>query len=166
MAATDLTAQKLRELLSYNPATGLFSWRRTVGYRAQAGQLAGYHNVRGYWLIKVNGRHRPAHVLAWLYVHGEWPFQHIDHINCDRKDNRITNLRLATATQNQANSCRRKDNKSGVKGVHWNRRMGKWVSSIQCAGKRMRLGSFASLEDARLAYADAAKKHFGEFARA
>src|SRR5687768_770720 len=114
-----LTAEKLRELMDYNPDTGVFLYRKRRGRRS-AGLEAG-SIVKGYRLISL-GKQYSAHRLAWLYVYGEWPAGDLDHINCVRDDNRIANLREATDSQNNANRTLAPKNSSGFKGVCWNKR--------------------------------------------
>jgi hypothetical protein len=104
-----LTAERLRELLHYDPDTGVFTWLRVKGRRVRVGALSGKANGGGYFQIGVDGRIYYAHRLAWLYVHGEWPVASIDHVNCDRCDNRLANLRPATKAQNAANARKRTD---------------------------------------------------------
>ena len=103
MTNSQLTVERLRELLSYDPATGKFLWR--VGRQCmRAGAVAGATEVQGYRVIKIDGKIYKAHRLAWLYVTGEWPPEEIDHKNTDPQDNVWSNLRLATHSQNQANA--------------------------------------------------------------
>lgn len=97
-----LTAERLRELLTYDPETGEFRWRYTRGCRAR-GQIAGTVTCLGYLTIAIDGRKYKAHRLAWLHVHGEWPYPEIDHINRIKLDNRLVNLRRATRAENNAN---------------------------------------------------------------
>lgn len=100
MAKTDLTAQRLRELLNYDADTGIFAWTSTgTGRRAAPGTM---HN-KGYLRITLDGRMYFAHRLAWLHVHGRWPFMQIDHINGIKTDNRLENLRDATPAMQQSN---------------------------------------------------------------
>lgn len=106
------------------------------------------------------------HRLVWLYVHGHMP-QQIDHINGDRSDNRLCNLREATQSLNNANSARRSNNTSGSKGVCWNSKRNCWQAHIKPPGqKRVYLGRFDKFEDAAAAYERAATVYFGEYARA
>lgn len=156
----------LRELLCYAPETGAFTWRVNRRGKAKAGDIAGTQNSSGYWLISVRDRLYYAHRLAWLYMKGEWPADQVDHINGNPADNRWVNLRTATNGQNQANSRCRNNNKSGVKGVHWDTRRGYWVAQIMINYKSINLGYFEDIADAASAYADAAAKYFGEYARA
>jgi hypothetical protein len=160
-----ITAARLRELLHYDQETGLFTWRVDKGYRIKAGDPAGHDNWHGYLRVRVDGKVYYLHRLAWLYVHGVWPAQEIDHINGVRDDNRIENLREATAKQNSANTRRSRRNKSGVKGVHWVARLGKWRATIRICGFNRCLGCFEQLEDAAAAYRVAAEAQFGEFYR-
>lgn len=162
-----LTQSRLRELLHYDPETGFFTRAlTTTGIRPKVGDVAGGVNCRGYWQIRIDGERYKAHRLAWLYMTGDWPKEQIDHINMDRSDNRFANLREATNIQNCANQRRPVNNTSGLKGVCWNKRLSKWKSQIRVNGKLHHLGYFDTAEAAHESYIDAAKKYFGEFARA
>jgi hypothetical protein len=158
-----ISAEELREMLVYDPETGVFTWRVMRG-KARVGAKAGNKNGFGYIVIMVRHRNYRAHRLAWLYVHGEWPAEEIDHRNGDPSDNRLTNLRLATRSQNIANTRLRIDTTSGVKGVTWNKRDGNWMAQIRVNGKQIFLGYFDAIEDAAEAYRIASKEHFGDFA--
>jgi hypothetical protein len=162
-----LTAERLRELLDYDPLTGVFLWRVTRG-RAVAGAVAGHmetgDRTRGYWVIMIDRKLYRAHRLAWFYVHGAWPQDEIDHRNLVRQDNRMANLRQATRSQNRANYRLRPQN-SGMKGITYRRKTGKWQAQIQVEGKKINIGSFLKPEEAHAAYRSAALHHFGEFAR-
>lgn len=169
-----LSQARVRELLDYDPETGVLTWRvdRTTGkgriLRA-AGTEAGYvksmRKTLSYRSIRIDRQAYKAHRLIWLLVHGHWPEAAIDHINCDGLDNRLVNLREATLSQNSANMRRRNDNTSGAKGVCRRAGSDKWSAEIMVAGKRRHLGQFESIEAAAAAYEAAAIKHFGEFAR-
>jgi hypothetical protein len=161
---TDLTVSQLREALTYDSETGCFTWLTPRG-KAKAGSTAGTIVGNGYRHITVFGRQLLAHRLAWLYVHGRWPAAQIDHINGNRDDNRITNLREAIPSQNSHNSKLPVTNTSGFKGVSWHVRHRKWIASIRLESKLRYLGSFDNVEDAARAYAEASKKLHGEFAR-
>jgi hypothetical protein len=163
---TELTAERLREVLNYDPATGVFTWLVRTARCRRIGEVAGC-GKNGYHQIGIDRRRYRAHRLAWLYMTGEWPAQEIDHINGDPSDNRITNLRPATSSQNKTNSRRRSDNNSGYKGVSFDRSRQKWQARISVAGRSARrLGRFDCPVAAHAAYVAAAEKHFGEFARA
>lgn len=160
-----ITADRLREVINYNPETGEFRWRVTLSQRALAGSIAGCNSPEKYVRIRIDGKLYHGHRLAWLYVHGDLPPSGVDHKNLQRGDNRITNLRPATTSQNCANRGLDKNNTSGVKGVSWYSTKGKWVAKIYCQGRKHSLGSFDSKEAAAFAYAKAASRLFGEFAR-
>jgi hypothetical protein len=106
MAKKNLTADRLRELVHYDPTTGLFTWTKNRAYKALGGTPAGYLNTNGYARITIDGISHAAHRLAWLYVHGRWPEATIDHINRIPHDNRLANLREASQSENNANSSR------------------------------------------------------------
>jgi hypothetical protein len=167
-----LTSERLREVLDYEPETGLFRWKHAKrGWQHTvivAGSVAGHpYGLRGlYWGIYVDGRHYMAHRLAWLYVYDEWPSEDIDHRDRNGQNNRIDNLREATRTQNNGNCTARKTNKSGFKGVSRYARSQRrpWVAFIQIDRKNQYLGCYATPEEAHAAYMNAANEHFGEFA--
>lgn len=160
---TALTADRLREVLTYDPETGVFRWKVRTSIRVTVGEVAGYLRD-GYRFITIDGRKYRAHRLAWLYMYGVWPAE-LDHVNGDRADNRISNLREATRTQNNANTPIRKNNTSGVKGVCWDKRKRKWMAQIRVRGVQRFLGYYETTEEAGEAYAAAAARYFGEFAR-
>ncbi|MES2627266.1 MAG: HNH endonuclease signature motif containing protein [Pseudomonadota bacterium] len=166
-----LDAGYIRAILSYDPETGIFTWlpmggdsetaRRWNG--KTAGNIAGTVGKRGYRAIGVAGEIFQAHRLAWLHVYGEWPGNHIDHIDRNPDNNAIANLRVASQSENSANRSLPSNNKSGAKGVHWNKKVGKWRAGIRVKRKMIHLGHFESVVDAALAYEAAAKEHFGQF---
>jgi hypothetical protein len=162
---TKLNAGRLREVLSYDPETGAFTWLVSTARHRRIGDVAGCVKD-GYRQIGIDGRRYRAHRLAWLWMTGEWPSAEIDHINGDPADNRIANLRPATSSQNKANARLRSDNSSKLKGVSYDRQRQKWLARIVLAGRARNLGRFTDPAAAHAAYAEAAAKHFGEFARA
>lgn len=154
----------LKSLLAYDAETGAFTWRKPRGGQV-AGSQAGCLNRNGYTEITVHRRIYKAHRLAWLYTYGEWPPAEIDHINGNKSDNRLANLRPATRAQNVANTALRSDSASGVKGVHWSGSSRKWQAQIKHNGKSKHLGVYANIEDAAAAYRRAATEWFGDYAR-
>jgi hypothetical protein len=163
-----ITAERLRQLLHYDPDTGVLTWlinRRGYNGGVRIGDVAGWISTKGYRKIRIDGREYRAARLAWLYMAGEWPKAEIDHIDGDRADDRFCNLREATASQNLANAPMRADNTSGFKGVSWCKRAGKWRAHIKINGKSRTLGRFATPERAFIAYMLEAWKHYGDFAR-
>jgi hypothetical protein len=164
----ELTQERLKELISYDPLTGVFLWLVDRGGK-RAGDVAGCRK-RTYIAISVDDRIYRAHLLAWFYMTGEWPDPFVDHRDLDKHNNVWTNLRLATKSQNMANVGLIKSNKSGLKGVSRYRAgepYGKpWQAQIQKDGRTIYLGHFATREEGHAAYVAAAEKFYGEFARA
>lgn len=165
-----ITAEKLREVLDYEPHTGDFTWRVALSKRVKVGARAGCVEVDKaglkYVRIGLFGRPYRAHRLAWLHVHGEWPSDLIDHISGDTLDNRICNLREANSAQNGANCRMLVSNTSGIKGVSWHRGKGRWQARINIDGKLKHLGWFREKPEAADAYRRAAEAVQGQFARA
>lgn len=158
MAAKDLTAARLRELLDYDPANGQLRWR-VNRKRAQAGAIAGTARQDGYRYIGIDGSHYSAHRLAWLHIHGSWPRNQIDHMDGDRANNRLANLRDVERDINAQNQrSARSRSSSGVLGCHQPSGSAKWAAQIKVAGKISHLGMFDSLELARQAYVAAKRK--------
>lgn len=160
-----LTHERLKELLSYDPETGRFTWKVNKGSTARIGVQPMSMNAGGYRRVYIDGRSYRQHRLAWLYMTGQWPTHEIDHINLDRADNRFANLREATPTQNMHNLATPASNTSGRKGAFWHKGARKWMSQIKIDGKLVYLGLHKTVDDAAEAYANAALKHYGEFAR-
>lgn len=162
MAKNDLTAQRLREVLDYDPDTGVFTWKARLGGRRLAGQPAGIVNKAiGYAVIGLDGCRYYAHRLAWMFVHGRWPILHIDHINGDRADNRIANLRDVSAQTNMQNM---RDAPGGGRliGASFDSKRGLFQSGIRVNGKRVRLGRFKTADEAHAAYVEAKRRlHVG-----
>jgi hypothetical protein len=162
--ASELTQERLKELLSYDAETGLFTWLKRCGQgsHAKIGSIAGHAENGGYVRICVDGKLWRAHRLAWLYVYGTIPHV-VDHINRNPSDNRICNLRLASKSTNSMN--RVAVSKHGFKGIGKSRG-GKFESYIGSSRTKTRrhLGTFDTLEDAAKAYDAAAIEIYGEFA--
>ncbi len=113
----DATYERVKEILSYDPATGLFKWIKTLSNRAQAGNVAGCYRKDGYLVIRFDGKLYLGHRLAWLLVTGNWPKQEIDHKDGNPSNNKWGNLREATHSENITNQAAHKNNKLGLKGV-------------------------------------------------
>jgi hypothetical protein len=160
-----LTGERLRELLSYDPMTGEFRWLVASARNIRAGAVAGTINNKGYRKIGFGRRRYRASHLAHLYMIGDWPRAEIDHANLDHADDRWSNLREATRSQNTANTPARANNASGYKGVGWHKHYRKWRARIKVDGKQYELGLFSAPDAAHAVYAVAAKRYFGEFAR-
>lgn len=159
-----LTLDHLKNVLSYDPETGIFTWLIRPRQRV-CSNVAGAMSM-GYRLIGIQQQRYRAHRLAWFYMTGEWPTVEVDHINGLKDDNRWANLRLADKQKNQANSKIRVNNRSGFKGVFRFKGRRKFTARITVNYKTIWLGNFDSAEEAHEAYVTASKEHFGEFARA
>lgn len=168
-----LSAERVRQLLDYDPETGAFKFKERAGDKAFnakfAGKLAARSSRAKYNRICLPEGRFYAHRLAWLYVTGAMPAKFIDHKNGDPKDNRFSNLREADAPQNGWNSKPHKNNRHGLKGVvklSPRYRAGRFRANINVRGKAIYLGYFMTEEEAHAAYVAAASKYHGEFARA
>lgn len=141
-------------MLDYDPCTGVFIWKDSPARRCRKGQKAGSMNADGYHQITVAGRTYAAHRLAWLKVYGDWPCHQIDHINAIPSDNRISNLRIATSSQNMHNPLRKKSKGKSSKyiGVSFDKDRQMWSAQIGLNNKKIKLGFFAKEEDAHEAY--------------
>lgn len=160
----ELTAERARELLHYDRETGIFTWALSRG-SISAGSRAGNADASGYIRIRIDRVLHHAHRIAWLIVHGAFPAVEIDHRNGIRSDNRIVNLREATRTQQLWNKAIQSNNRSGFKGVTFYQRDSVWVATIAYGGRSHHLGRFPTAEIAHAAYAERARRVFGEFAR-
>lgn len=168
----------LRQLMSYDPETGKLFWKERPSewfkYPAQAEKWNRHYankeaftpiNSRGYHTGTVKGKMLLAHRIAWAITHGRWPNHFLDHINGIRSDNRLCNLREATNAENLRNRGVQNDSESGIKGVRFDRRYGRWQARITVERRQKHLGYYDTPEAAAAAYAEAARRHHGEFAR-
>jgi hypothetical protein len=159
-----LTQNKLKEILNYDNDNGIFTWKINPARNVNCGDIAGSLTVLGYIHITINKKTYKAHRLAWLYVYGKWPDKNIDHINRNRSDNKICNLREVNVSENGWNVGIASDNTSGYKGVYWRKDDKKWAARIQVNGKRKYLGGFENSIQAANAYRIAEIEYFGVYA--
>lgn len=172
--------EHLRQILDYDPETGALTWKErepetfygiseakaresSMAWNGRrAGKPAGCDNGNGYIMtrIRFGGQQVKvyAHRAAWAITHGEWP-NYIDHINGDRSDNRLCNLRSVSQSENLRNQRRQRHPKSGQFGVYPYGSGGRWTSKIRINGKSRHLGCFATKEDAAAAYRHAAAEN-------
>ena len=172
---SDLSAEYVRTLFDYCPETGVLRWRRRPDKSSlwnskcahkEAGAVYRPSPTRTYRTVAVDYRKYLVHRIIWLHVHGQWPDGEIDHADGDGLNNRIANLRLATRTQQLANSHRGRRNRTGFKGVSWNTQRQRYQAKIQRERKVRHLGFFNDPAEAHAAYCRAARELFGEFAHA
>lgn len=155
----ELTQSQLKRLLHYSVETGVFTW---VGayHKSRIGDVAGSTMANGYIYICIKKRQFRAHRLAWLYVFGAWPEKYIDHINGDKSDNRIENLREVSNAENMMNQGIGVRNKSGHLGITWSESRKRWCVGLKVNGKSKNVGRFVNLADA-IAARDKAYSEFG-----
>ncbi len=149
--------ERLRGELGYNSLTGVFTWLISRGGHVEKGRTAGSIDSNGYRLIEFYGKKYKAHRLAWLFTHGEWPADEIDHINHNSTDNRLVNLRVVTHTDNQR--CQKPRKRNDVLGVGWHKSSLKWVAYIRVNGKDNHLGLYPDWFDAVCARKSADNKY-------
>lgn len=159
-----LDFDRVNEVLSYEPSTGIFRWKVKVSDRAPVGKRAGGYAASRHWRIRIDGHYYMAHRLAWLLMTGAWPEFEVDHENRIRDDNRWVNLRPATHSQNHANCGLRSDNTTGFKGVQFCKQKQKYIAIAVKDGKRHHAGLHATADAASAAYEAKAKELHGEFA--
>lgn len=154
----------LKSVLNYNKKTGVFTWKKKTSRKTVIGREAGGIDVAGYRVIGIDGKTYYAHRLAWLYCYGYFPKQ-IDHKDGDRLNNKISNLRECSHSQNIFNAKKAKNNKSGHKGVSWHKEAGKWEAYVCFNNTKKYLGLFDTAEQASKAYLDAVKQIEPEYVR-
>ena len=163
-----ITSELAKQLIDYDSDSGSIVWRHrpddmfksasnsTTWNKRFAGNEAGSINkTLGYRLVSICGKKVWAHRLAWLVYFGSWPNGQIDHINHDKNDNRISNLRIVSHVENGRNANKKKNNKTGVTGVSWYKRKNKFAAEIMSDSGRVFLGYFADLNEARKSRKDA-----------
>lgn len=159
------SVERVRELLTYEPDTGILRWRVTLGSRAVARfEAGGIDKSTGYHRVRIDGCLILSHHAAFALMTGRWPMQ-LDHVHGKDVGNGWWNLRESTQSQNIANTGKPSTNQSGFKGVSWHKDTGRWQAQIRVNKKTFYLGVYFTKEEAAEAYAAAAIEHFGEFAR-
>lgn len=160
-----LTLERLNQVLSYDPETGLFRNKEWRGGTARANEVCGCVSDAGYLRARIDGKYYLLHRLAWFLVHGSMPDQEIDHINGVRTDNRIENLRRATRQQNAYNTKPRSNSASPHKGVTFAAHANLWRARLHVNKRELHLGYFQTAAEAHEAYKRAASEFHGAFSR-
>lgn len=142
-----LTQELVKKLFNYDRDTGVLSRNKTVAYNAKEGDIVGTVDNRGYGRVKIKGLPYRTHRIAWLYEYGVFPTHGLDHINNDKLDNRICNLRDVPQLINNQNASLRKDNTSGCPGLK-KTVSGKWAAHINVDGNDIYLGTFCDKAEA------------------
>lgn len=162
----------IRNNMRYNPETGILTWAKRKAGRA-LGREIGSFDKDGYLVArrKVLYDGKPhyerycVHRIAWIWAYGSEPVDQLDHINGDKSDNRLVNLREANTPENMRNVGKQSHNTSGLKGVSWHKLRRKWRADIKVSQQQVFLGLFDCPAAASFAYQVAADTHHGEFAR-
>ena len=182
--SSNITIDYIQSILDYDIETGFLTWKtrplhffkKESAYKVwntrysgkRAGNIdkeAGYRVIAITPLNSTKTRNFSEHRIAWAIYYGRWPQTNIDHINCVKSDNRIINLREASAVQNAGNSTKRRNNKTGIKGVTWSKDDRLWYAWIGTKGKSKYLGCYKCPAAASFAYQIAANKKYSDFAR-
>lgn len=159
-----ITKETLCKYFDIDIDAGTFSWLPTISVKGvKHTNSVGTYDKDGYHVICIKGKQYKAHRPIWLYAYGELPKHNIDHINGNKADNRICNLRDCTPSENMMNYSIRSDNTSGTKGVHYHKRLGKYWAYGDIKNKRTTIGYFLEYEDAVKARKKFEIENFGEF---
>lgn len=161
-----MNVDEFKEFITYDPDTGLMYWNKVINNKARSGDLCGSNvDSKGYRRVCFKGKQFRAHRVAWLLYYGCTPSAQIDHINGNRTDNRICNLRLASNAENSRNAKLSKDNTSGCSGVTYHKKAKKWAASIMYNRKQIYLGIYENILDAVQVRKEAEVRYFGAFSK-
>lgn len=152
---TLIAVERLRQEFTYDAASGVI---RSLSGRAK-GRIEGAKSPNGYLKLRLDGVNLYAHRVAWALVHGSWPENDIDHINGERDDNRLSNLRALKRHENLQNMRKRRPGRSGVRGITWDKQTQTWRAQLSAQGKRINIGRFRDKEMAEQAYLEAKRLH-------
>lgn len=145
--------------------TGIIRWKKKPRQGVSIGNIVGTLHHTGYWQLVLKRKTYFAHRVIWFIAKGYWPDNQIDHIDGNKLNNAISNLREATQQQNLCNQSKPKHNTSGYKGVTWNKQMSKWQAQIKNNKKLVYLGLYHDKWNAAVAYNEAAVKYHGPYAK-
>lgn len=162
---TKPSAKDIQKAFAYDPQAGIFRWKKHRT-RKFVGKIAGFvSKQKGYWLLTLRDQKVLGHIAAWCCYYGKYPKTYLDHIDLDKNNNRISNLRLSSKSNNGANRPPQINNTSGYKGVFWSKAAKKWMVQIKIRNRLCYGGLFTSKIDAASRYDEMATRGFGEHAR-
>lgn len=156
---------RLKEYLLYDPTSGFLFWKKSKSRSIFVGKEAGNLTQRGYKTFRFDKKVYKTHRVCWFLYYGNWPKGEVDHINGLKDDNRISNLRDVSHRENMLNKKSQSGSTSKYKGVYWHKSNKKWRATLWNGSSKLHLGMFDCETSAALAYDEAAKQVFGEFAR-
>jgi hypothetical protein len=159
---TDEIYKRLKEYLRYDQETGHFTWIKSPSANVKAGSIAGGPDTCGYWRISIFGKFHSAHRLVFLYLNGEMPAGEVDHVNGNKADNRLANLRVCDRGQNCQNVRARKDNRLGIKGLRVTKSGA--IEAQVIASKQRYSKTFSTIEEAQAWLAQKRAELHGRFA--
>lgn len=153
----DIPIDELHRIFEYDPESGSLIYRSRASTRASAGSKAGFLNHKGYRLVGISGKQYRAHRIIVAMTSGDWPPAEfvIDHIDGNRDNNRIENLRVCSHSENQHNRISPSSSTSGLLGASYSKKERKWIAAICVGGKRMRIGGYKTPGEARSACLEA-----------
>ena len=143
-----ITQKELKELVNYNPETGIMTWKVNIGPNGKIDKQVGYINNVGYWFTSIKCQRYLFHRLIWIFVNGSFEYDSIDHIDHNPLNNKINNLRNVSHKQNLKNRKLSSNNTSGFHGVIFNKQASNWKAVIEVNSKRINLGHFLDKSDA------------------
>ena len=161
----NLTLERVSELFEYSYSSGNLIRKKSTSANARKGNIAGYFNLAGYRKTSIDGFQYYNHRLVWLLVNGRWPTKQIDHINGNKGDNRIENLREASLSENSQNRSKQSNCSSGEKCIWWKLDRQRYRVRVGVSGKYHHIGYFKNIQDAVTARDKAIKKLHGKFAK-
>lgn len=163
-AINEVPVERLFEVFDVDFEQGLLFWKNPTGKRVGAGSIAGSKDSHGYLRVRLDHKRFKIHRVIWAMKYGAWPVNQIDHINRDPSDNKISNLREATPSQNGMNKLKsKKGSKWGVKGIYFDKQRQKFRAEIYINGKKRFLGYFPTIEKASQSYIAASQQYCGEY---
>lgn len=165
MFMKEISISLLRDYFNYDPASGEIRWKKSPHHKVKAGDIAGFIEPRGYRVLQFKKTLWKGHRIALALMNNEFPNGEVDHIDGNPSNNRFENLRVVDKSQNQMNRAVSKNNRSGIKGVHFCESKQKWVSRISVGKNRIHIGGFNSFDEAIQKRKQFEDEFYGQYAR-